>query len=62
MARTISVLGLVGAIFEPIQLTEHGAIQSQILPELRLTMATVFEGIDELETYRIARKSHGDDS
>jgi Uma2 family endonuclease len=61
-ARTVSVLALVGARFESIPLTEDRAIQSWILPELRLTVEAVFEGIDELETYRTARKSHGDNS
>ena len=59
-ARGVSVLGLVGARFEPIPFTEDRVIQSWILPELRLTVEAVFEGIDELEKYRIARKSHGD--
>ena len=59
-ARTVSVLGLVGARFEPIPFTEDRVLQSWILPELRLTVEAVFEGIDELEKYRIARKSHGD--
>jgi Uma2 family endonuclease len=61
-ARTVSVLGLVGAGFEPIPLTEDRVIQSWILPELRLTVEAVFEGLNELETYRAARKSHGDNS
>ena len=61
-ARTVSVLGLVGARFEPIPLTEDRMIQSWILPELRLTVEAVFEGINELETYRTARKSDGDNS
>ena len=61
-ARTVSVLGLVGARFEPIPLTEDRMIQSWILPKLRLTVEAVFEGINELETYRTARKSDGDNS
>lgn len=44
-ARTVMVLERVGNSYQPVPLAEDGTIQSRVLPELILTLETVFEGI-----------------
>ena len=43
-ARTVTVLALAGNTYQPVPDGEGGAIQSRILPELKLTLEAVFEG------------------
>ncbi len=43
--RTVEVLALVGAGYQPLPDREDGSIQSRVLPDLRLTVEDVFEGI-----------------
>jgi Uma2 family endonuclease len=44
-ARTMSVFSLIGDRYEPVPTAADGMIHSRVLPELELTLATVFEGI-----------------
>jgi Uma2 family endonuclease len=44
-AQTVEVLERVGNSFRSVPLSKDGAIQSRVLPGLRLTLETVFEGI-----------------
>ena len=44
-ARTVEVLERFGNSYQPVPLAEDGTIQSRVLPEFRLTLETVFEGI-----------------
>ena len=44
-ARTVTILALAGNTYQPVQGGEGGAIQSRVLPELRLTLEAVFEGV-----------------
>jgi Uma2 family endonuclease len=41
-AKAVTVLTLIDGRFEPVPLTEDGAIRSLVLPDLALTMAQVF--------------------
>ena len=44
-ARTVTILALAGNTYRPVPGGEGGAIQSRVLPELRLTLEAVFEGV-----------------
>jgi Uma2 family endonuclease len=43
--RTVDVLALVGDGYQPVPVREDGSLQSRVLPDLRLTLEDVFEGI-----------------
>lgn len=43
--RFMEVLALVGNAYQPLPAREDGSLQSRVLPDLRLTLADVFEGI-----------------
>jgi Uma2 family endonuclease len=44
-ARTVTILALAGNTYQPVPAGEGGAIQSRVLPEFRLTLEAVFEGV-----------------
>jgi Uma2 family endonuclease len=43
--RTVEVLALVGDGYQSLPAREDGSLQSRILPDLRLTLGDVFEGV-----------------
>lgn len=43
--RTVEVLVLVGGVYQLLPARDDGSLQSHILPDLRLTLDDVFEGI-----------------
>lgn len=43
--RTVEVLALVGVGYQPLPAREDGTLQSRVLPDLRITLEDVFEGI-----------------
>ena len=43
--RTVEVLALVGDGYQPLPPQEDGSLQSRVLPDLRITLDDVFEGI-----------------
>ena len=43
--RTVEVLTLVGDGYQPVPVREDGSLQSRVLPDVRITINDVFEGI-----------------
>ena len=43
--RTVEVLTLVGDGYQPVPVGEDGSLQSRVLPDVRITLNDVFEGI-----------------
>lgn len=43
--RSVEVLALVGDAYQPLPARKDGSLQSRVLPDLRITLEDVFEGI-----------------